>query len=131
MHNIQASLWDTKRRFLPLQIALFGCAFALSFGCATGRALTQEETAELTALEAEKAKLQRAHNKRRNQLDKAIKDISVETTSARAILCGGKPKTLSSGKVQLVYGPKKRVVFSPNGKKTKKGCHELSIKVMP
>ena len=107
------------------------CILVVCFGCATGRALTQEETKEFAALETQASGLRGDIATTQSSITKEFKRYSVRSKSSRALLCGTKAETLKTGKVPLVYAKKKRVVFKPNGTSTRRGCQEMIIKVQP
>ena len=131
MHNIwRVFLLVGRRAYLTKRGGLL-CILVLCFGCATGRALTQDETMEFAALEKQASSLRGDIATTQTSINKEFKRFSVRSKSSKALLCGTKPETLKTGKVPLVYANKKRVIFEPNGKSPRRGCHEMTIKVQP
>ncbi|MGB0647107.1 MAG: hypothetical protein ACPGQS_08020 [Bradymonadia bacterium] len=82
----------------------------LAYGCASGRAMTDQEQVEYSQLENE-IETQKIHNaERRQTLKKAFLKSKIKL-STNARLCNVKKSTHSTKPVPLVYGAKKRVVF--------------------
>ena len=130
MHN---SLCEALQLCRSLRMATFVsliCALGLCLGCASGRALTQDEAKEFATLEAQASSIRGEIAVTQKATTVAFQRFSVRSKSSNALLCGARAEILKTGSVPLVYAKKKRVVFKPNGQSTR-GCHEMTIQVQP
>ena len=108
------------------QLAL-GLVMVIGYGCASGRAMTEVEASEYEALEQRLNSKRSSIQSKKRQLRKAFSKASIGTSGNKARLCGLNKDKYTTGKVPLVYGPKKRVIFSARGDGT--GCRDARIEV--
>lgn len=97
------------------------------FGCASGRAMTDTELSEYADLESKLSAKRSTVEAKKIKLRKAFSKASIGTSGNKAKLCGLKNSIYKTGKVPLVYGAKKRVVFSARSTATQ--CRDARVEV--
>ena len=117
LNIVKKTLQVTQIMMLPL---------LLGYGCASGRAMTDQEQIEYAQLELDIQSQKTKNAERRQMLKKAFLKSKLGLSTA-ARLCHAKKSTYSTKRVPLVYGAKKRVVFI--GEKNDLSCKAARIEV--
>ena len=100
---------------------------AATFGCATGRAMTEAELTEFEQLADQISEKRSAVSAKQRKLKVAFNRSSIGPSTKKVRLCGLKHSKYKTGKVPLVYGAKKRVFFTmPSGDST---CRNARVEV--
>ena len=90
----------------------FGVMTITGYGCAAGKAMTDAEMSEFEQLGSKISEKRSVVNAKKRKLKTAFDRSSIGSSAKNVRLCGVKYTEYKTGKVPLVYGAKKRVIFS-------------------
>ena len=131
MLNLRAAVRRGESSVKAVVIFGFLISATTVMGCASGRSLSKSELSEFESLANEKTQLEIQTRDARRKQRRAFSRVPGYPNTEHALLCGGDSRTLSTGKVPLVYAKPKRVIFKPNRKQNPNGCAQLVIEVKP
>lgn len=115
------------RSNLRFWVLAFGVIAITGYGCATGKAMTDAEMSEFEQLGTKISEKQSVVNAKNRKLKTAFDRSSIGSSSKKVQLCGVKHSEYKTGKVPLVYGAKKRVIFSMSTGETT--CRNARVEV--
>lgn len=117
----------TEVALLRTPLLMLAFVALTGYGCATGRAMTAAEMTEFEELDAKISAKRSVIASKERKLNKAFSRASIGISGSKPKLCGLNNSVYKTGKVPLVYGAKKRVIFSASGSGTQ--CRTARVEV--